>query len=215
MSEFHSIIRAVGIVPVVVIESPEHALPLADAFIAGGVPIVEVTFRTSAAAEVIRILRRERPNMLVGAGTVITAENVRAACEAGAQFAVAPGCNPQTISLAAEQGLPFVPGVCTPTDIEIAFAHGCTLQKFYPSESSGGLSTLNAIALPYRHLGVRFMPTGGVTPGNLASYLQFDGVVAVGGTWLAKTEDLIAGRWQEITERCQAAVAVAKSVRHN
>ena len=202
-----------GIVPVVVVENPEHALPLADALAAGGLPVVEVTFRTAAAAEVIRVIRRERPQMMVGAGTVITPENVKAAIAAGAQFGVAPGCNPQIVSLATSLGLPFVPGICTPSEIETAMSLSCRLLKYFPCEAVGGLPVLNAIAGPFRHTGVRFMPSGGVTPENLAAYLSSDVVSCAGGTWLAKAEDLAKGNWNAITERSQAAVAIWRQTR--
>jgi 2-dehydro-3-deoxyphosphogluconate aldolase/(4S)-4-hydroxy-2-oxoglutarate aldolase len=202
-----------GIVPVVVIDRAEHALPLADALMAGGVGVVEITFRTRAAAEAIQIIRESRPEMMVGAGTVISADNVKAAIVAGAQFAVAPGCNAQIVSLATSSGLPFVPGVCTPSEIEFALAQGCSLLKFFPAEVAGGLPYLNAIAAPFRHVGVKFMPSGGVTPENLEAYLKSDLVACAGGTWLAKSEDLAGGCWSEITRRCQAAMAIVNRVR--
>lgn len=203
----------IGIVPVVVVDRVEYALPLADALASGGVNAIEVTFRTSAAADVIRKIRQERPDMIAGAGTVITADNVRAAASAGAQFGVAPGCNPQIVSLASSLGMPFIPGICTPSEIETAMSAGCRLLKFFPCEAAGGLPFLSAIATPFRHTGVRFMPSGGVTPENLAKYLESDLVNCAGGTWLAKAEDLSGGRWDEIRRRCQDAVATVKRVR--
>lgn len=208
-------ISAIGVVPVVVIENPEHAVPLADALSAGGVSVVEVTFRTSAAAEALRRIREARPAMIVGAGTVISTENVSAAVDAGAQFGVAPGCNVKTLALAEKLGLPFIPGVCTPSEIESALSFGIRLLKYYPCEAAGGLPFLSAIAAPFRHLGVRYMPSGGVTPENLANYLACDVVTCVGGTWLAKTEDLSRGNWDAITERCQAAVETVRRVRNS
>ena len=200
----------VGIVPVVVVDRVEYALPLADALTAEGVSVIEVTFRTAAAADVIRKIRQERPEMIVGAGTLTTAEYVQAAVEAGAHFGVAPGCNPQIISLATSLGLPFIPGICTPSEIEVALSLGCKLLKFFPCEAAGGLPFLTAIATPFRHTGVRFMPSGGVTPENLERYLANDWIACAGGTWLAKPEDLTGGRWDLIRQRSQDAVAAAK-----
>jgi len=202
-----------GVVPVIAIDSVEAALPLADALIAGGLPVAEITFRTAAAAEVIQLLARERPDLVLGAGTVLTVENLEAAKACGAQFAVAPGCNPTVITRAKELGFPFVPGVATPTDIETALALGCTLLKFFPSEALGGLSMIKALSAPYKHAGVRFVPTGGVSAGNLAEYLATDGVVAVGGTWIAKKEDLADAQWDAIRDRCREAQEVVSRAR--
>ncbi len=202
-----------GVVPVIAVEAVETALPLADALLEGGLPVAEITFRTAAAAEVIAQLVRHRPALLVGAGTVLSEENVNAAKAAGARFAVAPGLNPAVVRHAARAGLPFVPGVCTPSEIEQALGLGCQIVKFFPAEPSGGVEMLKALAAPYSHTGLRFVPTGGVNPGNLESYLSVKAVAAVGGTWIAKPEDLAAGRWQTICDRCREAVAIAGRVR--
>lgn len=202
-----------GIVPVIAIENPNAALPLADALLEGGLPVIEITFRTAAAAEVIRTLAQARPQLIVGAGTVLTPANVEAAKSSGAAFAVAPGLNSRIVKRAQDLGLPFVPGVATPTDIEAALALDCPVLKFFPAEALGGVTMLEALSAPYKHTGVRFMPTGGVNPSNLESYLKLETVAAVGGTWLAKKEDLAAGKWGDIRKRCQAAVAVVRSVR--
>ena len=206
-------VAALGVVPVIAIEQAEAALPLADALLAGGLPVVEITFRTAAAAEVIRRIARERPQLAVGAGTVLTAANLEAARASGASFAVAPGLNPQIVQQAQHLGLPFVPGVATPSDIEQGLALGCKLLKFFPAEPLGGVSMIEALSAPYNHTGVRFMPTGGVNPGNLESYLKVGTVAAVGGTWIAKKEDLAAGRWVEIQQRCQAALETVARAR--
>ena len=201
------------IVPVIAIEKAETALPLADALLQGGLPVIEITFRTAAAAEVIRLLAQQRPQLLVGAGTVLTPANLEAAKASGAAFAVAPGLNPQMVRQAQELGLPFVPGVATPSDIEAGLGLGCKLMKFFPAEALGGVAMLEALSEPYKHTGVRFVPTGGVNLANLESYLKLDTVAAVGGTWLAKKEDLAAGKWDAIRDRCRAAVAVVASAR--
>lgn len=212
ISVFQTIARC-GIVPVIAIDSVEAAIPLADALLEGGLPLVEITFRTSAAAEVIENICRHRPELLVGAGTVVTTDNLKTATSCGAKFAVAPGLNPSIVDEATQAGLPFVPGVCTPSDIEQALALGCTVLKFFPAEASGGIEMIKSLAAPYGHLGVRFMPTGGVNMSNLAAYLSLDAVVAIGGTWIAKKEDLAAGKWADIRERCKRAVEVVARAR--
>jgi len=202
-----------GVVPVIAIENVEAAIPLADALLEGGLPVVEITFRTAAAAEVIRKISQERPKLLVGAGTVLTAANLEAAKASGAAFAVAPGLNPQVVKQAQQLGLPFLPGIATPTDIEAALALGCKLLKFFPAEALGGVGMIQALSAPYKHAGVRFVPTGGVNTANLESYLKLDTVAAVGGTWIAKKEDLAAGNWDDVRNRCKAALEVVAKAR--
>lgn len=202
-----------GVVPVIAIDRAADALPLADALIRGGLPVVEITFRTAAAADVIRTLARQRPDLLVGAGTVLSPETVQTAVDAGAQFAVAPGLNPRVVLAAQELGLPFVPGVANPSDIEAGLELNCRLLKFFPAEALGGTRLLEALSAPYRHTGVRFMPTGGASLANLGAYLKIDTVAAVGGTWIAKKEDLAEGRWDVIAERCREARALVQSLR--
>lgn len=206
-----------GIVPVVTIEHVDSAIPLADALLAGGLPIVEITFRTAAAGEVIRLLAKQRPQLLVGAGTVLTAENLEAACASGAAFAVAPGLSPAVVKRARQMRLPFVPGVATPTDIEAGLSQGCKLLKFFPSEALGGVGMIEALSAPYKHTGLKFIPTGGVNTGNLEHYLRQSAVAAVGGTWIAKKEDLADCKWQDIQVRCRTAartVKLARAERH-
>jgi 2-dehydro-3-deoxyphosphogluconate aldolase/(4S)-4-hydroxy-2-oxoglutarate aldolase len=176
----------------------------------GGLPLVEVTFRTAAAAEVISRIADNRPEILVGAGTVLTRENLQSAKACGAKFGVAPGLNPDIVTQAKAMDLPFVPGVATPSEVERALSLGCRVLKFFPSEALGGLEMLKAITAPYAHTGVRFVPTGGVTAANLEAYLSFKSVAAVGGTWIAKQDDIAAGKWSEIRARCQAAAAIVR-----
>ncbi len=202
-----------GIIPVIAIESVDAALPLADALVAGGLPIVEITFRTAAAAEAIRRIASQRPEVLVGAGTVLSVENLETARACGARFGVAPGLNPQAVCRAKELGMPFVPGVATPSEIEQGLSLGCTVLKFFPAEALGGLSTLKALAGPYAHTGVRFVPTGGVSEKNLEAYAALKSVAAVGGTWIAKPEDIAEGRWPEITARCRRALEIVARAR--
>jgi 2-dehydro-3-deoxyphosphogluconate aldolase/(4S)-4-hydroxy-2-oxoglutarate aldolase len=212
----HSILDRVascGVVPVIAIEDATKALPLADALLAGGLPIIEITFRRAGAAEAIGTIARERPEMIVGAGTVLTPAQVDLARDKGAAFGVAPGVNPRTIEHARQVCLPFIPGVATPTEVETALALGCNFLKFFPAEALGGVAMLEALASPFLHVGVRFMPTGGVNKDNLESYLRLDFVAAAGGTWIARNDDLAAGRWQEISNRCRAALAIVARVR--
>ncbi len=202
-----------GVVPVVSLDSAESALPLADALLEGGLPLVEVTFRTAAAAEAIARICLHRPEMLVGAGTVLTAANCQAAADAGAMFAVAPGLNPEVVVRAQRAGLPFVPGVCTPSEIEHAVALDCKILKFFPAQALGGMATIRAIAGPYQHLGLRLIPTGGINLTNLESYLAAGVVLAVGGTWLARREELAEGRWDLVRDRCRQAVEIVAKLR--
>lgn len=196
------------VIPVLAVESAAAALPLADALAAGGLPVAEITFRTEAAAEVIRTIVSERPGMLVGAGTVTSPDQARAAAACGAAFAVAPGFNPRVVAAARAAGLPFMPGVMTPTDIEAALEAGASVVKFFPAGAAGGVKMLSALAAPYAHLGVRFIPTGGVTLDNVRDYLAVRAVLAVGGTWLASRDDINAGRWDAIAENCRKVRAL-------
>jgi 2-dehydro-3-deoxyphosphogluconate aldolase/(4S)-4-hydroxy-2-oxoglutarate aldolase len=193
------------IVPVIAIDDIAHALPLADALIAGGLPVAEITFRSPVASEVIRLMTQERPQMIIGAGTVLSPETLDLAQASGAVFGVAPGLNPQVVARAKAQGFAFMPGVATPSDIEAGLELGCVCQKFFPAEALGGVKMLSALSSPYQHTGVRFMPTGGVSAANVKDYFSLKTVLVVGGTWIAKKEDMVAGRWDVIKENCIVA----------
>jgi 2-dehydro-3-deoxyphosphogluconate aldolase/(4S)-4-hydroxy-2-oxoglutarate aldolase len=206
-------IAQLGVVPVITIEEVAHALPLADALLAGGLPVIEITFRTPAAAEVVRVLAKERPQLLIGAGTLLTSANIEAAKASGAVFGVAPGLNPQIVNQARELNLPFIPGIATPSEIEIGMSLGCSLLKYFPAEALGGPAMLDALAIPYRHTGVRFLPSGGVNTGNLENYLKMGCVAAAGGTWIARLEDYKAGNWADVTARCKAAIETVARAR--
>lgn len=211
--EIFSRIARLGVVPVIAIEKADAAIPLADALLEGGLPVVEITFRTAAAAEAIRKIAKERPKVIVCAGTVLTPANLEAAKASGAAFAVAPGLNPKIVEQADAIGLPFMPGIATPTDIELGLSLGCKHLKFFPAEALGGIAMLEALSAPYKHAGIRFMPTGGVNTTNLESYLKLETVAAVGGTWIAKKEDLVNGKWDDIRSRCKAALEIVAKVR--
>ena len=208
-----ALLHKLGVIPVIAIDSAEHALPLADALIEGGLPAAEITFRTAAAADAIRALRRERPQLLVGAGTILNVEQLREAKACGAAFGVAPGFNPDIVRQAQAASLDFCPGVMTPSEIENAMALGLNVLKFFPSELAGGLKMIKALAGPYGHTGLRFIPTGGVSEQNLEAYLAEKLVLAVGGTWIAKKESIAAGKWDEIRQNCRRAVEIVAKVR--
>lgn len=200
------------IVPVVVLDSDRDAEPLAEALLAGGLDVMEITFRTEAAEESIRRIAARFPEILVGAGTLLTGEQVKRAAGAGAVFGLAPGLNPHTIEAARAENIAFSPGVMTPGEIEMAMAHGCDLLKFFPAENAGGAKMLKAFAGPYRHTGVKFIPTGGITSENLAGYLELPVVAAIGGSWMVEKKLVNEGKWAEITRLTAAALAAAAVV---
>jgi 2-dehydro-3-deoxyphosphogluconate aldolase/(4S)-4-hydroxy-2-oxoglutarate aldolase len=195
------------------IDRAEDAVPLAQALLAGGVDSIELTLRTPAAFECLRRIRAEVPTMTIGVGTILTPQQVNEAKDAGASFGVAPGMNPRVVAEAQRIGLPFAPGVCTPTDIELAIEAGCRLLKFFPSEPCGGLPYLRTISAPFLHLGVQFIPLGGVGPGNAAQYLQEPSVLALGGSWLAPKDLIAKADWAAITQLACEARDIVKQVR--
>jgi 2-dehydro-3-deoxyphosphogluconate aldolase/(4S)-4-hydroxy-2-oxoglutarate aldolase len=199
-------IAAARILPVVVLDDAAAAPDLAAALTAGGLRAVEVTFRTAAAADTIRAMA-ERPDVLVGAGTVLTPAQVDQAADAGARFVVSPGFSPAVVRRCQERGLPVFPGAATATEIQMALDAGLDTVKFFPAEQLGGVGMIKALAAPFRS--VRFIPTGGVNTGNLADYLALPAVLAVGGTWMVAPDLLAAGRWDEVTRLTAAAVAAA------
>ena len=194
----------IGIVPVVALEDAADALPLGAALKKGGVSAIEVTFRTAAAADAIRLLTREMPELLVGAGTVLTKAQADAAIEAGAKFIVSPGFQPELVSYVLSKGVPMCPGTATPGEMEQAMALGLSAVKFFPAEQNGGAPMLKTLSAPYRDL--LFMPTGGVKLENLRTYLALDQVFACGGTWLATKDDIKAKAFDKITARTREAV---------
>jgi 2-dehydro-3-deoxyphosphogluconate aldolase/(4S)-4-hydroxy-2-oxoglutarate aldolase len=200
------IIAAHRLLPVVVLDNLAAATPLARALIDGGLRCAEVTFRTSAAADAIRTMA-EQPELLVGAGTVLTAEQVDRAVEAGARFVVSPGFGPAVVRRCQQLGVPVFPGVATATEIQMALDAGLSTVKFFPAEQLGGAAMVKALAAPFRS--VRFIPTGGVTTTNLGDYLAVSAVVAVGGTWMVAPDLLAAADWPEVTRRTAAAVAAS------
>lgn len=197
---------------VLTIENPDDAVPVVRALFAGGVSVIELAFRTPQAAEAIRRIRDNVPEITIGAGTILNPQQVKEAAAVGATFGVAPGCNPRTIRAAQDCGLPFAPGIATPTDIEIAVENHCNVLKLFPTETSGGLAHLNTIAAPFAHLGLRYIPLGGINAGNLAMYLQSPLVACVGGSWLAKPEVIQKREWETIRRNAAEAMTIVHSI---
>ena len=206
MDNIIKVIEDHGIVPVVRIEKAEDALPLGNALCEGDLPLAEITFRTAAAEEVIRTLTEGMPELIVGAGTVLTTGQAQKAILAGARFIVSPGFNPKVVSFCREQGVPVIPGVNSPTQIEAAMECGLGVMKFFPAEESGGAAFLKAVAAPYE--GIKFIPTGGINPANLVSYLSLTNVIACGGSWMVKGDLISAGKFEEVTRLTAEAVRI-------
>jgi 2-dehydro-3-deoxyphosphogluconate aldolase/(4S)-4-hydroxy-2-oxoglutarate aldolase len=200
-----------GVVPVVTVSRPEQAVPIAEALLAGGLTCVEITFRSDGAPAAIESIRAHMPALLVGAGTVLTTAQADAAIAAGASFIVAPGLNPAVVDHVLGRGIPMLPGVCTPSEIEQALARGLGLVKFFPAGAMGGVGFLRALAGPYPT--VRYVPTGGITPANVAEYLAVPFVAAVGGTWLATPDVVAAGEWETIRGLAADAAAMVRRAR--
>ena len=200
-----------GVVPVVVIEDSAQALPAADALAKGGLPIMEITLRTDAALDSIRAVRRQRPDVLVGAGTVLTLEQCKESVEAGAQFIVSPGFDAEMVRWCAEKGIPVTPGCVTPTEIMAALALGVDIIKFFPAQIYGGLAAMKALSGPFRQ--VRFIPTGGVNAENLHTYMETPFVFAAGGSWICASVDLKSGNFDEIERKAAEAVRVVRAAR--
>ena len=207
----HKIIENSGIIPVVVLDDAAKAVPLAKALLAGGINICEITFRTAAAEEAIRQIALNVPEMIVGAGTVLTKEQLKAATDAGAKFIVSPGSDLEVIRYAKELGVYMLPGAVTPTEVMQLIKEDIKVIKFFPAENYGGLKTIKALSAPFPN--VKFVPTGGVSLSNLTTYLEFNKIAAVGGSWLC-TKDLIKdGKWDEITRLSKEAMDIFRTVR--
>ncbi len=200
-----------GIIPVVVLNDAKNAEPLGKAMTEGGLPVAEVTFRTDAAEESIKILSEAYPDMLVGAGTVLTTEQVDRAVAAGAKFIVSPGLNPDVVSYCMGRAIPICPGVITPGEIEKGLSLGLNVMKFFPAEPAGGLKMINAMGAAYTK--VRFMPTGGINPTNVVDYLKSPRILACGGSWMVKGDLIDAGDFDKITDLCKEAVQIVKDIR--
>ncbi|MCL2146675.1 MAG: bifunctional 4-hydroxy-2-oxoglutarate aldolase/2-dehydro-3-deoxy-phosphogluconate aldolase [Synergistaceae bacterium] len=204
MHEVLTKISEIGVIPVIAINDAQKAVPLARALSAGGIPCAEITFRTAQGEESIRRIAKETPDILLGAGTVTTIEQVDRALEAGAKFIVSPGFNPKIASYCLAKNVPFTPGCSCPSDIEQAIEMGFEVVKFFPAEQSGGLDFIKAVAAPYTT--VKFIPTGGINETNIVKYLAFEKIIACGGSWMVKAQLIDSGNFDEITRLCKEAV---------
>ena len=212
MSTVTEKISTLGVVPVVVLEDAKDAAPLGKALVEGGLPCAEVTFRTDAAEESIKIMTSEYPDMFVGAGTVLTIEQVDRAVAAGAKFIVSPGFDPEIVDYCLSKEIPIFPGCITPSEVAQAVKRGLKVVKFFPAEQFGGVATIKAMAAPY--VGLKFMPTGGVSAKNLESYLSCDKIVACGGSWMVKGDLVKAGKFDEIKAMTEEAVKLVAEIRN-
>ena len=211
MNEVLKKIGQTGIVPVVVLNEVKDAVPLAQSLINGGLPCAEVTFRTDAAQQSIAEISKNFPQMFVGAGTVLTTEQVDRAVDAGAKFIVSPGFNPKVVEYCIKKGYPVTPGIMTPTELEMALEFGLDVVKFFPAENAGGLKMIKAMAAPYTKM--KFMPTGGINPQNVREYLQCDKILACGGSWMVKGDLINNGNFAEIEKLTKEASQIVKEIR--
>lgn len=201
-----SLLSRVPVVPVVVVDDPAHAVPVARALVAGGLPVIELTLRTPVALDAIRAIASEVPEILVGAGTIVTPGQAKEALDAGAQFLVSPGSTPSLLGAMADTGLPFLPGTATVSEVLAVLEAGYTELKFFPAEASGGAAFLKSVAAPVP--AARFCPTGGITAATAPSYLALPNVGCVGGSWLTPADALASGDWARVTELARAAAAL-------
>lgn len=204
-------IKSFGVIPVVVLENAEDAKPLAEALVKGGLPVAEVTFRTAAAKESIRIMAESYPEMLVGAGTVLSVKQVDEAMEAGARFIVTPGFDEEVVDYCLSKNIPVFPGVITPTEVTMAVKRGLEVVKFFPASQFGGLKTIKALSAPFGM--VKFMPTGGIDASNISEYLSSDKIIACGGSWMVKGDLVKAKDFAKIEALTREAVELVKKIR--
>ncbi len=202
-----------GVIAVLVIDDVKDAVPLARALLEGNVDIMELTLRTPAAVDALQEIKNNVPEMMVGIGTVLTPDQVKQITKLGAAFGVAPGLNPDVVKTAQKEGLPFSPGIVTPSDIECAIGLGCNVLKYFPAEPAGGLTYLKSMANPYNHLGLKYVPLGGLNQDNYKVYLEFPSILAVGGSWIAKRNLIRKKDWKTITNNARQASQVVKYLR--
>jgi 2-dehydro-3-deoxyphosphogluconate aldolase/(4S)-4-hydroxy-2-oxoglutarate aldolase len=202
-----------AVIAVLVIDNPEDAVPLANALLRGGITAIELTLRTERALDALERIRGAAPKLLAGVGTILNEDQVRMVKARGAPFGVSPGFNPSVVEAAKKEALPFAPGIMTPSELEAAYAKGCSVVKLFPAEASGGLSYLKDMNGPYAHLGIEYIPLGGVSAANLEKYLEEPSVLAVGGSWLASRKLIQAQDWDQISRNCEEAREIASKVR--
>ena len=211
--DFIETLKAPGIIPVIVIDRESDAVPLAKALTAGGLNVLEVTYRTAAAAGAIAAIRREVPDAVVGAGTILTVDMLESAKAAGAAFCVAPGFDPAVVAAAKAAGMPFCPGIATASELSQALSAGCRLVKFFPAEAAGGVGMIKNLLGAFRFTGVKFMPTGGVKISNVADYLAVPEIVCAGGTWIVPKDALAAGDFAKIEALAREASELVAKLR--
>jgi len=211
--ELRELLYKSGVIAVLVIDDAKHAVPLAEVLLEGGVDVMELTLRTDAALPALKEIRTKVPEMTAGVGTVLNPDQVVKIHRAGAVFGVAPGLNPHVVTKAQEIGLPFAPGIATPTEIETALSLGCKTLKFFPAEPMGGLSYFNSMINPYHFLELQYIPLGGLNQSNFADYLKHPAIPAVGGSWIAKRDTIQAEDWKTIKENANRAIQVVRQIR--
>lgn len=199
-------LRKSGVVAGFSVEKAEHAIPLCRALLAGGIDVIELTLRSAAGMEAVRAISAQVPEILLGVGTILTPEQAKEVKASGAAFGVAPGMNPRVVRAAQEAGLPFAPGICTPSDLEAAIELGCRFVKFFPAEPMGGVTFLRSMAAPYKHLGIQYFPLGGLNEKNMYEYLKEANVPAIGGSWIVQPDLVNRGDWAGLTARAAAVV---------
>ena len=203
-----------GIIAVLILDELEHAVPLAAALLKGGVNTIELTLRTPIALDAARQIKSAFPEVNLGFGTVLTTDQLKSVVDIGADFAVSPGCNPKILNEAQKHGMPFAPGIMTPTDIELALELGCRILKFFPAATSGGMKHLKSIAAPYQHLGLKFIPLGGVNMTNAREYLESPFIAAIGGSWVASRQLILKEDWKTITNNAIQVRDLIKKIRN-
>ena len=202
-----------GVVAVLVIDELKHTLPLANALLEGGVNAIELTLRTPVALEAAALIKKSFPEITLGIGTVITVGQVKAVADLGADFAVAPGCNPRIIEAAQKHGLSFAPGVSTASEVELAIEQGCRIIKYFPASQMGGMNYLKNMSSPYQYLGLKFIPLGGINMSNVESYLESELIIAIGGSWIAQRSDIHAENWGAITANSREITKLIDQIR--